>query len=146
MKKEVTANNIIAYIIGNLRYKLYYSKYFNWLMRTHIHEQIHYRIKFMEQECFDNGSCKICGCETTALQMANKACDKPCYPPMMGERKWIKFAAGQEVKVKGDIWKVKTTTTTFKNVKEYVDKNYYIYKNGKLVHNKKTREENDLGK
>lgn len=28
----------------------------------------------------------MCGCHTTALQMANKSCDKPYYPPMMSKR------------------------------------------------------------
>lgn len=28
------------------------------------------------------------GCTTTALQMANKACDKPCYPRMLTRSEW----------------------------------------------------------
>lgn len=81
-------NDIISYIQGNLRYKAYYSKNFKWLIRDHIREQIDFRIKVMDKECYDNGSCKLCGCSTTALQMADKACDKPCYPPMMCKTKW----------------------------------------------------------
>ena len=42
----------------------------------------------MDKECLDNGSCVICGCETPALQMAGKACDKPCYPVMYKRGVW----------------------------------------------------------
>lgn len=57
-------------------------------MRKHIREQIDWRIEVMDKECYNAGSCKMCGCETTALQMANKACDKPCYPKMMTQWEW----------------------------------------------------------
>lgn len=80
--------DIWHYLLGNYRYKLYYSKYFKWLIRVHIRGQIKYRIVWMDQDCYEQGSCKKCGCETTALQMCNKSCDKPCYPPMMNEHKW----------------------------------------------------------
>lgn len=33
----------------------------------------------MDPICYGNGECKICGCQTTHLQMADKACDKPYY-------------------------------------------------------------------
>ena len=42
----------------------------------------------MDKQCYEEGQCKMCGCQTTALQMANKACDKPCYPSMMSKRDW----------------------------------------------------------
>ena len=42
----------------------------------------------MDIDCYNNGSCKMCGCKTTALQMANKACDKPCYPTMLSRKDW----------------------------------------------------------
>ena len=42
----------------------------------------------MEKKCYTTGTCILCGCETTALQMANKACDKPCYPSMLSKKKW----------------------------------------------------------
>lgn len=79
--------DIISYIQGNIRYRLYYSN-FKFLIRKHIQEQIDFRIQVMDRECYNNGSCKICGCETTALQMANKACDKPCYPRMYSKKVW----------------------------------------------------------
>lgn len=45
----------------------------------------------MDRTCFYNGECKLCGCQTTALQMANKACKKPCYPEMMNKIEWTCF-------------------------------------------------------
>lgn len=82
--------NIIEYIIGNYRYKLWYSK-FKFLLRKHIIEQIEFRIDFMKSECYLNGVCIKCGCTTTALQMANKSCDLPCYPEMMNKEIWSAF-------------------------------------------------------
>lgn len=87
VKEKITFSNIIQFIIGRYRYKLYYSK-FNFLIRNHIKEQIDWRIEIMDDECLTNGSCKLCGCDTTALQMANKACNKPCYPKMMNKSAW----------------------------------------------------------
>lgn len=90
MKSKVNLKNIYAYIQGNIRYKLYYSKYrfVRRLIPTHIYDQINCRISTMDKQCFINGSCKLCGCKTTHLQMANKACDKPCYPTMLSVKKW----------------------------------------------------------
>jgi hypothetical protein len=92
-KPKVNLTNVIAYIQGYIRYHLYYSK-FKFLIRKHILEQIDFRIKYMDKECYENGSCKLCGCATTALQMANKSCDKPCYPKMMNKILWEGFILG----------------------------------------------------
>jgi hypothetical protein len=78
------------YVQGNFRYKLYYSRY-KWLLRRHIREQIEFRIQRMKPECYESGSCVICGCETTKLQMANKSCDSACYPPMLKAGSWKHF-------------------------------------------------------
>ena len=94
MKAKINLKNIKSYIVGNYRYKLYYSSYFYILIKKYIREQIEMRIECMDEECFLNGSCKLCGCETTALQMANKACDKPCYPAMMDKKSWERFKTG----------------------------------------------------
>lgn len=90
---KINFTNIMAYIQGNIRYKLYYSR-FRFLIRLHIREQIDLRIRFMDKECYENGSCKFCGCSTTALQMADKQCDKPCYPPIMNGKDWNMFIKG----------------------------------------------------
>ena len=87
-KAKPTLKNIISYIQGNLRYKLYYS-IFAFLIPKHIREQITARINSMDRQCYNDGQCKMCGCQTTALQMADKACDKPCYPKMMSRMDWV---------------------------------------------------------
>ncbi len=79
--------DVIAYLQGSFRYKVFYSN-FKFLIRRHIREQIEFRILVMDKDCYDNGSCKLCGCTTTALQMANKRCDKPCYPKMYSKVQW----------------------------------------------------------
>lgn len=91
MKKiKKMLSEMFYYIQGNIRYSLYYSEY-KYLIPEHIKEQIDLRIKIMDKDCLKNGSCKLCGCKTTALQMANKPCDKPCYPPMLNCSQWRDF-------------------------------------------------------
>ncbi len=96
---------IIAFIQGKIRYKLYYSKY-RWLIPNHIVNQIQTRILSMDDVCYREGSCQICGCETTALQMANKACDKPCYPRMMNKFEWRVFKEIGFGKISGVDWEL----------------------------------------
>lgn len=49
----------------------------------------------MDSTCYSQGSCKLCGCTTIALQCANKPCDAPCYPTMMSKSKWKYFKEGK---------------------------------------------------
>lgn len=87
-------SDIFYYIQGNIRYQLFYSR-FDFLIRKHIKEQIRFRIKVMNSECYNSGSCIKCGCKTTALQMCNKSCDGDCYPPMVIKKKsWDKYGKG----------------------------------------------------
>jgi hypothetical protein len=95
-KARVSFRNIVAYIQGNVRYKLYYSKVLygidlSWLLPKWLREQIELRIESMDRQCYNEGSCKICGCKTTALQFADKSCDKPCYPSMLSRKQWEIF-------------------------------------------------------
>jgi hypothetical protein len=90
--------DIKHYFIGHIRNKIYQSKYRN-IIRQHIIEQIEYRLKVVDRVCYNSGSCKMCGCAMPALQMANKMCHKPCYPPMMSKSKWIKFTNGEKIKI-----------------------------------------------
>ena len=90
LKGERPLIDVWFYVQGNFRYKLYYSKY-KWLLRKHIREQIEFRIQRMKPECYANGSCVVCGCETTMLQMADKSCDSACYPPMLKAGTWKHF-------------------------------------------------------
>ena len=82
--------DVRAYITGQIRYRLYYSS-LKCLIRKHILEQIEARINSMNVECYAQGSCIKCGCETTALQMANKACAGDCYPKMAPRKVWNLF-------------------------------------------------------
>ena len=121
MKAKINLLNIMSYLVGNFRYALYYDSW-KFLIRRHIYQQITWRIEVMDQECYQKGSCKLCGCSTTALQMANKACDKPCYPSMMGRRKWKKFLNGEIVYDGGrkGFWQLnsKTQLIKFKTIQE----------------------------
>ena len=105
--RKVTIRNIIAYLQGKIRYRLYYSR-FKWLIRSHIKEQIEMRINSMDRKCYEDGQCKLCGCQTTALQMANKACDKPCYPEMLNKSswKWLKTKNENRVIRNGYWWTI----------------------------------------
>lgn len=85
--------DMIHYIVGHIRYKLYYSSLYI-LIPKHIREQIDVRIKSMNPICFANGSCIKCGCLTTQLQMSNKRCDEPCYPTMMNRVLWKNMKLG----------------------------------------------------
>lgn len=86
-------NDPYYYVQGNLRYKLFYS-IFAFMIPNYIHEQIVARIKSMDKDCYNNGVCKLCGCATTALQMANKACEKPCYPKIQSKKDWQAMKQG----------------------------------------------------
>jgi hypothetical protein len=93
MKAKINLLNIKSYLVGNFRYKIYYS-YLTFLIREHIGEQIDWRIKVMRKECYTTGSCVECGCATTALQMCGKSCDGDCYPPLMSKKRWKLFKRG----------------------------------------------------
>lgn len=129
--KDITLKNILAYNQGTIRYKLYYSKRFRRLIRKHIREQIEFRIEVMDRSCYENGSCKLCGCKTTALQMANKACDKPCYPPMMDKGCWKDFLNHIMVGVKGAYWWCDL-------IKENGKIKYFIIKKNRINVNERT--------
>lgn len=84
--------DIISFFEGSYRYNLYYSTGISrYLMRKHIREQIDFRISVMNPKCYEQGSCVICGCDTTALQMANKPCEGMEYPPLMTKERWHNF-------------------------------------------------------
>lgn len=98
-------NDVIAYIQGNIRYKLYYSK-LCFLIPEYVREQIMARILSMNSKCFTQGSCIKCGCRTTHLQMANKACNGNCYPIMVDVYMWDYMKEGNITFIKGNLWKL----------------------------------------
>lgn len=109
---QINYKNVKAYIQGNFRYRLYYSKY-KYLISKHILEQIECRINSMNIECFNNGSCIMCGCKTTHLQMANKTCESLCYPDMLSVSKWKFLKKTGTIFVKGIDWKLKNNKFTW---------------------------------
>lgn len=87
LRGEVSLSDVLSFFEGEIRYKFYYSR-FKWLLRSHILEQIEYRLKVTNPECMGRGSCIHCGCEIPALQMASKSCEGNCYPPMISKYEW----------------------------------------------------------
>lgn len=106
--------DIRAYITGHIRYYLWYSKFYP-LIPKYIREQITARIASMDEDCYNEGYCKMCGCQTTALQMANKSCTGGCYPTMLVKKDW------KELKQKGN--------KTINNHKWYLVDNFFCVKN-----------------
>ena len=56
-KEKVSLKSILAYIQGNTREAFYFSKYFQFLIRPHIREQIGYRLGVMNPVCYFEGTC-----------------------------------------------------------------------------------------
>ena len=122
IKFQYSFADIIDYFRGNIRYKLYYSK-FNHMLPSHIKEQIDFRINIMmDKECYNRGSCKVCGCSTTNLQMANKPCEGHCYPQIVNEEVWFDFKLGGQIKNDSYIWDNNRITNKF----ELSDKQFII--------------------
>lgn len=110
LKGQVKSKDVWHYFLGNFRYHFYYGgglskKYplVAWLrkrvLKKHIKEQIAWRISVMNQECYALGYCIKCGCDTPHLQMANKACDGNCYPPMLNKGDWEIFKFVNHIKM-----------------------------------------------
>ena len=109
------------------RFYYQYCKFIQHLLLPHIRQQIEIRIK-SSLPCISEGQCTICKCSTPALQMANKACDKPCYPAMLSKKDWEEFYGnGEHTPIK---WHLDKTTnlewTIFDN--KFVNKQDYISK------------------
>ena len=109
---QINSKNVYAYIQGNVRYKLYYSK-LKWLIPNYIREQIDVRINSMNPQCYQLGSCIKCGCQTTHLQMANKACEGNCYPKMLNRRQWNYIKSGKFLPVNNEIWIIRKNMFKF---------------------------------
>ena len=73
--------NIINYIIGTYRKRVYRSR-FKFLIRKKIIDQVHSRLGAAREECINEGKCQECGCKTPDVFFAPKACPGGCYPKM----------------------------------------------------------------
>ncbi len=119
--------DIWYYIQGMYRYNMYYggilSRNFSFIanlrkkiLRKHIIEQIAYRIKVINPECYSTGSCIKCGCMTTALQMTDKSCEGWCYPRMLSIVEWNNFKSGFivfESKDKNLVWELNNESNMY---------------------------------
>jgi hypothetical protein len=105
--KKINLENSIAYIQGNIRYKLYYNHWLSWLIPDYIHKQIDIRINSMNRKCYSTGSCILCGCQTTHLQMANKSCEGNCYPKMLSRKQWKVMIVTNILLIENTLWKIK---------------------------------------
>ena len=97
-KKHITQTTLkekIDYFRAQIRYWAFTREYF-WLVPKHIQEQYNWRLYKMDAQCFEQGECKLCGCDTTKLQFANRACDKPCYPRMKNKKNWKQYKKENE--------------------------------------------------
>ena len=100
---QINFENIVAYLQGNIRYKIYYSRW-KFLIPYYIMDQIVHRIMSMKIECYNNGSCTECGCRTTQLQMCNKACEGKCYPKMLSRKRWKFMLKGSPISIDNTLW------------------------------------------
>ena len=66
----------LYYILGKYRYWAYYSKHFKWVLRIKIKESIEFlNESLINEECFNNASCKNCGCQVPQQNYGGKPCD-----------------------------------------------------------------------
>lgn len=70
---------------------------------THIYEQILWRrVQVMKKspECWEQGYCKVCGCEILGKTMEDRSCENedPCYPDMMKDQAWEDYKFNNKIK------------------------------------------------
>jgi len=97
--------NVFYYLQGNIRYRLI-DTWFKFLIPKYIREQIKVRIRSMNPQCYNQGSCIACGCTTTQLQMANKACENDCYPEMLSRKLWTKINNNRLIGLGDKAWMI----------------------------------------
>ena len=110
-KDEINIGLALDFLIGTYRYEVYYMN--PWWLRDCIVDQFEARMASMNPKCYSDGQCVMCGCQTTALQMANKSCNAPCYPPLMGAKEWEAFKENGGGEINGVKWKYFTKSHTF---------------------------------
>lgn len=133
--REITLSNVWAYLTGNIRFWLSRHRATRWMVGEMTILQIIFRLFMMDDECYDNGQCKECGCKTINLQFASKRCKGDCYPELMRGRKFIKFLNGKVTKVGKNVWKLDV-----KNEGEN-SKRFTLHMNGAVVNDRVVSEE-----
>lgn len=97
---KITLRNIKKFIVGWTRYIFYKIAHADFMKKVsedlkflpkEKEEQFKWRLTIMDEECLKNGACKVCGCKTPQLQMADEGCEGGCYPDMMDKKSWNEF-------------------------------------------------------
>lgn len=110
-KDEISPALAIDFLLGTYRYEVYYMN--PWWLRDFIVDQFEARVASMNPKCYSDGQCVMCGCQTTALQMAKKSCNAPCYPPLVGRKEWESFKENGGGEIDGVKWKYFSKSHTF---------------------------------
>lgn len=121
---KYSISEIVDWFRAYFRFYCYYHKNFTFLLRPYIREQIDFRIDvMMDKDCYNLGYCKVCGCETPALQMADKPCEGNCYPKIVNRQDWEFFKWGGCIFDEHFIWKNKRLGNYFPlDAKNYITK------------------------
>lgn len=97
---KITFKNIGHFIQG---YKRMFSETFG-LLDDHQKEQVIWRT-IKAAECYKNGKCTYCGCDTPAKFYSDGACEDPvkqCYPEMMSRTEWEEFKLKNQIELPND--------------------------------------------
>lgn len=89
MKKEVSTEDIINFVEGNLNYLRSLSNFFK--LDYHIREQAIYR-SYLCRDCLDAGYCKICNCMTPHMFYSPRKVDSDNkWSAMLTKDQWETF-------------------------------------------------------
>lgn len=94
-------NDIVDYVRANIRHAIYHSRFVG-LLPDRISRQFEARVMSMDNKCYEDGSCKECGCMTTHLQMTNKPCEGGCYPKMLNSAEWNQISNEGRLLLQGE--------------------------------------------
>ena len=96
---KITLKNIGRYLQGNIR--LLKLKLGLYPKDYHRREQWNWRIKQVRLQspiCLEQGSCRVCGCDTEGLILSDPPCEGNCFPKMMTARDWENFKLENNIK------------------------------------------------
>lgn len=85
--KDITVDNVKAYIVGNVRYFIF--KHVDGL-EEHLEEQFLYRANICIQKCYieNNKKCRDCGCDLPERWMVDKDGQNCPFPKIMHKDGW----------------------------------------------------------
>ena len=95
--KNITAQDVVNYIEGNINYLRSQSSFFK--LEVHIQEQATYR-SYLCIDCLEAGECKICHCITPNMFYAPKKLDKEDkWGVMLDKDEWEKFKLDNNIDI-----------------------------------------------